>query len=139
MDCALSIFCYGAKDMNPKIDCALVVESDDWFGVSIDYPQTLNTYDMAHVYEPKPVIGRTFSGNKRLASDGLRGVVADNIPTDATVVILQEIGGMIIEMGRTTTEDGSWSFSNLPDAVSHAVAFRTGFNAGITSGIQPED
>lgn len=77
-------------------------------------------------------------GNRTLASDGLLGVVADDVPAPAsTVVLFQEIAGAYVEVGRQLSTDGSWGFSTLGQGPTLAVALKQGYNAGIISGLLP--
>ena len=123
-----------------KLECSFDHQGlDGVMTVHCHYPKEINTYLHNNVMDISAVISRSFHGNKRIQSDGLRGVIADSSPIDATVVIMQEHNGVLVEIARTTSPDGSWSFENLPNAKSHAIAFRETFNAGITSGLQPED
>lgn len=137
MGYALSVFCYGGEVLNPKINCTLVVDSDDWFSISINYSQILNVYDTSHLLELKPLIGKMTSGAGRIHSDGLRGVVANSKPVAATVVVLQEHGGVLIEVARVNSSDGAWSFDSLPDTTTHVLAFRDGYNVGVAGYIIP--
>lgn len=137
MEYTLSIFCHGAKNMNPKISCTLAVESSGWFGVSINYSQVLNVYDTSHLFELKPIIGKLASGVGRIHSDGLRGVVANSKPVAATVIVLQEHGGVLVEVARANSLDGAWSFDTLPNATAHVLAFREGYNVGVAGYIIP--
>lgn len=125
--------------MNPYFGVSFSMDTDTEYALGIEYVNVPNVYDTVTVLDPQAVIARSYSGNKRIQSDGLRGVIADSSPIDATVVIVQEHNGILVEVARTVSADGSWSFENLPDAKSHAIAFRETFNAGITSGLQPED
>lgn len=114
-----------------------MVDSDDWFGVSINYSQVLNVYGTSHLFELKPIIGKLASGVGRIHSDGLRGVVANSKPVAATVVVLQEHGGVLIEVARVNSSDGAWSFDSLPDTTAHVLAFREGYNVGVAGYIIP--
>lgn len=98
-----------------------------------------NVLDYTDIYEPHSMARALYSGALRMASDGLQGVIADGIPTSATVVLIQEHQGHFIEVGRMVTSDGSWNISGLQDKPTHAIALKPGFNAGITAYITPED
>lgn len=76
---------------------------------------------------------------KRLKSDGLSGIVANNTPVSARVVILQEINGLYTEVGRGDSIDGSWEIRNLPSKPSIAIALKSSYNAGVVSGLDPKD
>lgn len=115
------------------------IATGDHLEFVLDALNGTNVCDNNQFYEPAVIVQQMYKGNKRIQSDGLRGVIADSSPIDATVVILQEQNGLLIEVARTSSADGSWSFTNLADAKSHAIAFRETFNAGITSNLQPED
>ena len=72
-----------------------------------------------------------------LASDGYEGIVADNLPSDGTVVILQVLGDRYMEVGRAATTTGEWQITNLRPSQSLAVAIKEGYNAGIVGGLIP--
>lgn len=72
-----------------------------------------------------------------LASDGYEGIVADNLPSDGTVVILQVHGDRYMEVGRAATTTGEWQITNLRPSQSLAVAIKEGYNAGIVGGLIP--
>lgn len=77
-------------------------------------------------------------GNRSLASDGLLGVIADDAPApQSTVVLLQEISGAYVEVGRQLSADGSWSFNTLGKEQTIAIALKDGYNAGVVSGLAP--
>lgn len=118
---------------------ALTIEDDEAISIACVHPRTQNVLDRFGMVEPQPVVVRSYIGKKRLASDGLRGVIADNSPIDATVVVLQDHGGFLVEVARTESSDGSWLIENLPDATSHTLALREGFNAGVIANLKPED
>lgn len=98
-----------------------------------------NVLDYSSLFDPHTMSRLLYRGNKKLQSDGLQGVIADGIPTSATVVLIQEHQGHYIEVGRMATSDGSWNISGLQDKPTHAIALKQGFNAGITAYITPED
>lgn len=77
-------------------------------------------------------------GNCTLASDGLLGVIAEDVPApESTVILLQEVSGVFVEVGRQTSTDGSWEFNTLGNGETIAIALKDGYNAGIVSGLIP--
>lgn len=99
-----------------------------------------NTFDCNSVVNTKlaNVVLNQLS-KKRLKSDGLSGIVANNTPVSARVVILQEINGLYTEVGRGDSIDGSWEIGNLPSKPSIAIALKSSHNAGVVSGLDPKD
>lgn len=102
---------------------------------SVDTP---NIFDYSSLGELPVIIGLNFLGNKRIGSDGLMGAIVDGAPTSANIVLIQEHHGILVEVARLETEDGSYMFTKLAGKKTHAIALKEGFNAGITADIQPE-
>lgn len=96
-----------------------------------------NVFDLASPGEIPTIVELTCRGKHRLASDGLLGAIVDGAPASATILVLQEHNGVYVEVGRVVTEDGSYDFNTLADRLTHVVAFKDGFNAGITANISP--
>lgn len=84
------------------------------------------------------IIRRERKGRSSVASDGLKGVLADGVPVSATIIVLQEREGVLIEVQRIQSADGSWSMAELREQKTHALAFKDGFNAGIIANIELE-
>lgn len=97
-----------------------------------------NVLDYSSLFDPHTMSRLLYRGNKKLQSDGLLGVVSENVPTAATVVLIQEQQGHYIEVGRMASTDGAWAIAQLQDKPTHAIALKDGFNAGITAYIIPE-
>lgn len=77
-------------------------------------------------------------GSYSLQSDGLLGVIAEDVPApESTVILLQEVSGVFVEVGRQTSTDGSWEFNTLGNGETIAIALKDGYNAGIVSGLIP--
>lgn len=95
-------------------------------------------YDLYSDFNLPAVLDYIKTYNKhRLASDGYEGIVADNLPSDGTVIVFQVIGDRYVEVGRTETTTGEWQVTNLRPSQSLAVAIKEGYNAGIVGGLIP--
>lgn len=83
------------------------------------------------------IVSRMTGGKGVIISDGLEGVIAEGSPTPATVVLLQNIGGIYVEVAKVESLDGSWRVEDLRQVATHAVAFKENYNAGIVADITP--
>lgn len=121
--------------------------ADRQLGVRIYYRETVATVFRIRplgVQRPVPRLCTPITmekywaqGGGRLQSDGLFGVTADGVPTGAVVRVLQERDGVLMEVARSVTTDGSWAFSALPGKESIVLAEAEGRNAGVISKITP--
>lgn len=98
-----------------------------------------NIMDYCNMFDPHVMANILYHGTKKIQSNGLQGVVAEDVPTSATVILIQEHQGHYIEVGRMISADGAWNIAQLQDTPTHAIALKDGFNAGITANITPED
>jgi hypothetical protein len=113
-------------------------EADDTIRMTWIDDSYKNAFDIAHPGEPAAYLSNHFKGNHRIASDGLQGVIADDLPVGATVILLQQHQGVLVEVGRTISADGSYNFNDVGNKPTYAVAVKDGYNAGIVAGILPE-
>lgn len=114
------------------------IEADDTLRMTWIEDLYKNVFDIAHPGEPATYLEHHFKGNRRIASDGLQGVIADDLPVGATVILLQQHQGVLVEVGRTVSLDGSYSFNDVANKPTFALAVKDGYNAGIVAGILPE-
>lgn len=114
------------------------IEADDTLRMTWIEDLYKNVFDIAHPGEPATYLEYHFKGNRRIASDGLQGVIADDLPVGATVILLQQHQGVLVEVGRTVSLDGSYSFNDVANKPTFALAVKDGYNAGIVAGILPE-
>ena len=122
--------------MNPVIQFGNTIVDENLICSRIDVP-IYNAFDFTSVGEIPALVALHRTGKKRLASDGLMGVIIDGAPTDATIVLLQEFNGMLVEVGRVQSPDGSYLFEHLKDYPTHIVAMKEGYNAGIVANVVP--
>ena len=122
--------------ISPSIQFAYTIADDVLICDRIDTP-TYNAFDFTSVGEIPALVALHRTGKKRLASDGLMGAIIDGAPTDATIVLLQEFNGMLVEVGRVQSPDGSYLFEHLKDYPTHIVAMKEGYNAGIVANVVP--
>lgn len=122
--------------MNPVIQFGNTIVDENLICSRIDVP-LYNAFDFTSVGEIPALVALHRTGKKRLASDGLMGAIIDGAPTDATIVLLQEFNGMLVEVGRVQSPDGSYLFEHLKDYPTHIVAMKEGYNAGIVANVVP--
>lgn len=96
-----------------------------------------NKYSHISLDSLSGIVSRMTGGKGVIISDGLEGIIADGSPTAATVVLLQNIGGIYVEVAKVESLDGSWRVEDLRQISTHAVAFKENYNAGIVADITP--
>ncbi|WP_336020668.1 hypothetical protein [Acinetobacter bereziniae] len=125
--------------MIPLLKNELLISDES---IEIRYDLTsfgLSIYDHHNIDGLHPFLHLIQSqGNKQISSNGLMGVVADGVPVSAKVVLIQEIDGLLFEVGSTLTEDGAWNVKQLNDLSTICIAIKEGYNTGTVSQVIPE-
>lgn len=92
-------------------------------------------YNNIGIYGIAAILRRRPAGDLTVSSKGLEGVVADSTPVSASVYLIQETEGVLVEVAKTESLDGSWIIDQVHNQKTHAIAFKKDFNAGITANI----
>jgi hypothetical protein len=126
--------------MIPLLKNELII-SDEIIEIRYDLTSFgLSIYDHHNIDGLQPFLHLIQSqGNKQISSNGLMGVVADGVPVSAKVVLIQEIDGLLFEVGSTLTEDGAWNVKQLNDFNTICIAIKEGYNSGTVSQVIPEE
>lgn len=110
-------------------------------GVYLSMTEDSNLPSIYHNHNTMDIFGltrRMQKGVLTVSSDGLQGVLADGVPVGAKVILVQTVDGVLVEVAKTESLDGSWSFANIHALETHALAFKEGYNAGIVANIDME-
>lgn len=124
--------------IQPTIQFGHTIADDVLICSRVDIPAN-NVFDFSSIGEIPAIVALHRTGKKRIKSDGLMGAIIDGAPTEAIIVLLQEFNGMLVEVGRVQSPDGSYLFEHLKDYPTHIVAMKDGFNAGIVANVVPVD
>ncbi|MFW1993723.1 hypothetical protein ACG904_02020 [Acinetobacter guillouiae] len=126
--------------MTPSLLVNATIISDTEIFIDVDSNYLIMSgYDLYSDFGIPSSLDYIQAHNKNyLTSDGHNGIIAQDLPIDGRVIILQIVGDRYMQVGSTDTVTGEWSISNLRNSESIAIAFKEGYNAGIVSGIVPE-
>lgn len=120
-----------------KIDTTMSFDGEGLFLEVVKNQFQKNKYSHNSPDSLAGIVSRMTGGKGVIISDGLEGVIAEGSPIPATVVLLQNIGGVYVEVAKVESLDGSWRVEDLCQVATHAVAFKENYNAGIVADITP--